>query len=70
MTQAARVLSKFNTMAQLSRALGHNNTSTVNAWKKSGHIHQKHHKAIMKVAGQLGVDLKATDFLTVEDNPA
>lgn len=69
MTQAAHILSKFPTMAKLSRALGHRNTSTVNAWKQRGTIPQKHHQAIMKVAGDLGADLKPTDFLTVKESP-
>ena len=68
MTQAERILSKFPTMAALARELGHTHTSTVNAWKRSGFIHQRHHNAIMEAARQMGVELMPADFSVIEDS--
>ena len=69
-TQAQRIISKFQGVYPLKRALNHTHHTTVLGWQKRGTIPQIHHPQIWAAAQQLGIKLSPEDFLVPGVGPA
>lgn len=65
MTQADRIIGKFEGVRALATALGHKHPTTVQGWKDRGVIPSRQHQAIWDAAQRTGVELELRDFAAV-----
>ena len=61
-TPADRVVKKFGSQAELAKALGHKNKSTVNYWVKKGYIPLHNMDSVIAAGEKLGIKLITKDF--------
>lgn len=65
MTPVERIIDLFGGLAALSRALGHNNASTVQGWKERNSVPAARIPEVIAAGKLRGVDLSYTDFFEV-----
>ena len=68
MNTANYVISKFSSMSSLSRALGHENPTTVQGWKERGIIPARQVPKVLEAAKHAGIALEPADFF-IAANP-
>lgn len=62
-TQAERVIRKFGGLTALSKALGHQNPTTVQGWKERGFIPVRQQGAVLAAARAKGIELSADELI-------
>lgn len=72
MNIADNIIQRFGGLTALSKALKHNNVSTVQGWRDRGVIPARQQSAVLQAARDLGVPLTPSDFfdLTHKDGEA
>lgn len=70
MTQADKIIQKFGGLTATSKALGHQNPTTVQGWKERGFIPMRQLPRLIEAAKRKEIALSLADFLTPEGAPA
>ena len=65
--QVSRMIEKFGGMSKFSRALGHNNPSTVHGWKMRGFIPTAKQHEVYDACISNGIEVSMEDFIAVPE---
>lgn len=62
LTYVDRIIAKFGGLSATSRALGHENPSTVQGWKERGVIPARQQSKVLEAARALEIAMSPADF--------